>query len=59
MALTLFELKGFLCDVDEVTLLEKLEITSEDLVERFVDKIEDNYDDLAEEFSPEASEDEE
>ena len=32
--------------VDEVSLLELLEISSEDLVDRFGDKIEEKYDQL-------------
>jgi len=37
---TLEDIKDKLKQLDEVTLMEVLEITSEDLVERFVDKIE-------------------
>ena len=36
--------------LDEVTLMELLEITSEDLVNRFADYIENNYDYLSGEF---------
>jgi hypothetical protein len=43
---TLEELKAFLARIDEVTLLELLEVSSEQLVERFSDEIEDNYDKL-------------
>jgi hypothetical protein len=43
---TLEELKAFLSRIDEVTLLELLEISSERLVECFSDEIEDNYDKL-------------
>lgn len=32
--------------LDEITLMEVLEITSEDLVERFSDRIEDRFDEL-------------
>jgi hypothetical protein len=39
--------------IDEVSLLEVLEISSEDIVDRFVDKIEENYDKLAEDFEEE------
>lgn len=43
MELTLEELKERLAArVDEITLMELMEITSEDLVERFVDIIEMN-----------------
>ena len=36
-----FELLEKLRELDEVSLLELLEITSEELVDRFMDKIED------------------
>lgn len=37
---TLEDIKDKLKQLDEVTLMEVLEISSDDLVERFVDKIE-------------------
>lgn len=43
MALTLEELKARLKLLDEIDLLELLDISSEELVERFEDVIEDNY----------------
>ena len=48
--ITLTELKEKLTRLDEVTLLETLEITSEDLVNRFSDYIETNYDHLPGDF---------
>jgi hypothetical protein len=48
--ITVQELKDKLMALDEVTLLETLEITSEDLVNRFSDYIEANYDYLTGEF---------
>ena len=48
--ITLEELKDKLAQLDEVTLLETLEITSLDLVNRFSDLIETNYPDLTGEF---------
>ena len=52
MQLTLEELKERLADrLDEITLLELLNITSYDLVERFADLIEDNYDKLQKEIN--------
>jgi len=48
--ITIQELKEKLKAVDEITLMEMLEITSEDLVNRFSDFIENNYNDLAGEF---------
>lgn len=50
MALTLVELAEKLKREDEVSLLELLEIDSEDLVSRFIDIIEDKFDSLEEEF---------
>jgi len=40
------ELLEELRNTDEISLLEALEITSEDIVDRFMDKIEDNIDKL-------------
>jgi len=48
--ITLEELKDKLAQLDEVTLLETLEITSFDLVNRFSDLIESNYLELTGEF---------
>lgn len=42
--LLLSELKEKLTQLDEITLLDLLGATSEDLVERFEDVIEDNFD---------------
>lgn len=50
MSITLIELKDKLKEVDEVTLLEKLEIYSDDLVERFDDKIEEKWEQLVLDF---------
>ena len=48
MALTLQEIKTKLAEqYDEVSLLEMLNIDSYDLVEAFLDRIEDNYDRLS------------
>lgn len=44
--ITLEELKEWLSRIDEVTLLELLDISSEEIVQRFTDEIEDNYDKL-------------
>lgn len=44
--LTLEEIKDKLKQLDEVTLMEVLEITSEDLAERFVDRIEQKQETL-------------
>lgn len=48
-SLTLQELKERLKRLDELSLLELLDVTSEELVEMFVDRIEDNFDRLLDE----------
>ena len=50
MAITFTELREKLKQIDEISLLEILNISSEDLVERFSDVIEDKYEILKEEF---------
>ena len=49
MPLLLHEIKERLIDLDEITLLELLNITSEDIVEMFSDRIEENADKLEKE----------
>jgi hypothetical protein len=49
MPLLLHEIKERLVELDEITLLELLNITSEDLVEMFSERIEDNADKLEKE----------
>ena len=44
MALTLEEVKARLKTLDELTLLELLDLSSEELVERFEDVIEQDFD---------------
>lgn len=51
MPLTLTDVMARLKQLDEVTLLEVLEISAEDLVERFIDKIENNYEELEKELN--------
>ena len=53
MTITFEELKQQLKRLDEVTLLEVLDIASEDIVNRFQDLIEERYDELIEEFPEE------
>jgi hypothetical protein len=48
MALTFSELIEELYNVDEITLLETLGITAEDLVNKFIDKVEEHEDLLRE-----------
>jgi hypothetical protein len=50
MNITFEELKEKLQRVDEVTLLELLEIHSEDIIERFEDFIEDKQEQLLKEI---------
>jgi hypothetical protein len=49
MPLLLHEIKERLIELDEITLLELLNITSEDIVELFSDRIEENVDKLEKE----------
>lgn len=49
MPLLLHEIKERLTALDEITLLELLDITSEDLVELFSDRIEERADSLEKE----------
>lgn len=53
MALTVRDLVDLLKREDEVTLLEMLDICSDDIVERFTDFIEENYEDLSEKYEDE------
>lgn len=46
MSLTLDELKERLASLDEITLMELLDIHSDELVEAFEDRIEENIDKL-------------
>ena len=48
--LTLSDVIEKLKSIDEISLMEILEISSEDLVDRFEDRIENKYDDLREDF---------
>ena len=50
MNLSFEELKEKLKRIDEVTLLELLNIHSDDLIERFEDYIEDRYEQLLKEI---------
>ena len=54
MSLTLPEIKTKLAQLNEVTLLELLQITSDELVDRFSDVIEDNAEYLEEELEDES-----
>jgi hypothetical protein len=50
MALTLEELKERLAMLDEVTIMEVLDIKSDDIVEKFEDKIADKYEELSTDY---------
>jgi len=50
VAITLTELQEKLKLIDEISVMEILEITSEDLANRFMDRIESKYDQLITEF---------
>ena len=56
MAITFHELKARLKQIDEISLLEVLGLTSEDIVERCSDLIEDQYEILAKEFEADEAE---
>lgn len=53
MALTIEEIKERLKHLDEISLLEILNISSEELVEKFEDKIEDKAEELEEDLEDE------
>lgn len=55
--LTLTELSERLKNIDEVSLLEVLDISSEELIDRFQDRIEDRFDYLEKEFDEQDNED--
>lgn len=46
MPLTLLDIKDKLKLLDEITVLEILNISTEELIDRFMDKIEDKADEL-------------
>ena len=56
MSKTLREVIEWLKNMDEITLLERLDISSEELAERFIDKIENDFDDLEQEMEEETEE---
>jgi hypothetical protein len=53
MSMTLVELKNKLKRLDETILCEILNITSEELVDRFEDLIEEHFDELEEDLDDE------
>lgn len=55
--LTIEELKEKLAQHDELTILEWLDVTSEELVEFLSDQIEEKYEDLIEKFQDEEEDD--
>jgi len=57
MALTILDLFDKLKRLDEISLLEILNITAEELVDRFEDRIEAMFDDLVDELDDTEEED--
>jgi hypothetical protein len=57
MTITLIELCEKLRDLEETILLEKLNITASDLVDKFMDEIEENFDTFSDEFNEEYQDD--
>lgn len=53
MASTYYEILEKLAQLDEITLLEVLDITSEDLVAKFSNRINDRLEELQEDFEDE------
>lgn len=53
MSLTLHELCEKLKQLDEITLLELLNISAEEIIEHFQDAIEERYDNLTTQFEDE------
>jgi hypothetical protein len=53
MSLTLEELKEKMKNIDEISIIERLEIYSDELVERFLDKIEEKWEQLVLDFEEE------
>lgn len=51
--MTIHDLFERLKELDELSILEILNLTSEQLVDRFQDEIEDKFDDLLEKFEDE------
>ncbi len=51
MPLTLRDVMSKLTQFDEITVLEILDISAEELVERFIDKIEERYEELEKELN--------
>jgi hypothetical protein len=58
MALTILDLFDKLKRLDEISLMEILEITSEELVDRFEDRIEAMFDQLVDEIDDTEEEEE-
>ena len=51
MALTFKDVCDKLEKLDEITLLEVLDISSEEIIAKFQDKIEDNFEELSEDLN--------
>ena len=57
MSLTFEDVRDRLKNLDEITLMEVLDISSEDLVDRFTDRIEDRLAELEPELEDDKEED--
>ena len=53
MSLTIYDVQDRLKGIDELSLLEILNIDSEEIVEKFIDKIEDQFDKIVKELEDE------
>jgi len=51
MALTFKDVCDKLEKLDEITLLEVLDVSSEEIIAKFQDKIEDNFEELSEDLN--------
>ena len=56
MTMTINELFDRLKELDEISVMEILNLTSEELVDRFQDEIENKYDELSVKFEDENNE---
>lgn len=50
MSITIYELQDRLKEVDELSLMEMLDISSEEIVDKFIDKIENKFTTLVTSF---------
>lgn len=53
MSVTLKDILVYLRNLDEISILEALDITTEDILERFEDKVEERFEILRKDFETE------